>query len=248
MGAEITLLAAFLAGLAGSAHCLGMCGGIAGALGMAGGAGEHRLRGGINALLYNLGRVGSYMLIGTAAAALVALGGAALSLPHWAGTLRIATALILLAIGFQLAFNWSGLRRIEQLGGRVWQKLAPLARRFLPPRTPLHALALGALWGWLPCGLVYTLVLAAAVSGDPLTGGAIMLAFGLGTLPAMTGTTMMGGQINRLRQTTTFRRTAGALLIGFGLWTAVFPVSHIQGEHEASDHSHAALECHSIDP
>lgn len=239
MGAEITLLAAFVAGLAGSAHCLGMCGGIAGALGMAGGAGQNRLQGGVNALAYNLGRVGCYVLIGAIAASLIALGGAALSLTHWAGALRLATALILLAIGCQLAFNWGGLRRIEQLGGRVWQKLAPLARRFLPPRTPLHALALGALWGWLPCGLVYTLVLAAAVSGDPLTGGAIMLAFGLGTLPAMTGTAMMGGQVNRLRQRPGFRRTAGALLILFGVWTVVFPASHLSHEAARSEHHHS---------
>ncbi len=237
MGAEITLLAAFVAGLAGSVHCLGMCGGIAGALGMAGGAGQHRLRGSVNALAYNLGRVGSYMLIGAIAAGLIALGGAALSLTHWAGALRLATALILLAIGFQLAFNWSGLRRIEQLGGRVWQKLAPLARRFMPPRTPFHALALGALWGWLPCGLVYTLVLAAAVSGDPLTGAAIMLAFGLGTLPAMTGTALMGGQVTRFRQHPAFRRTAGALLIAFGLWTAAFPLAHTAHEDGANGHA-----------
>lgn len=235
-GAEITLLAAFLAGLAGSVHCLGMCGGIAGALGMAGGVKENRLRGSLNALLYNLGRAGSYMLIGAAAAGLVALGGAALSVPHWTGALRIATALILLAVGCQLAFNWSGLRRIEQLGGRVWRKLAPLARRFMPPRTPLHALVLGALWGWLPCGLVYTLVLAAAVSGDPLTGATIMLAFGLGTLPAMTGTTLLGGQVNKLRQHPGFRRTAGALLIVFGIWTAVLPASHLANDTDGGQH------------
>ncbi|MEA5445973.1 sulfite exporter TauE/SafE family protein [Gammaproteobacteria bacterium AB-CW1] len=238
MGAEITLLAAFVAGLAGSAHCLGMCGGIAGALGMAGGAGQGGLRPGINALAYNLGRIGSYALIGALAAGLVALGGAALSLSHWGGALRLATALILIAIGVQLAFNWAGLRRIEALGGRVWQRLAPLARRFMPPRTPFHALALGALWGWLPCGLVYTLVLAAAVSGNPATGAGIMLAFGLGTLPAMTGTTLLGRQFSRLRGHPAFRRGAGALMIIFGLWTAVMPLGHLNHDHDHPDHGH----------
>lgn len=240
MTAEITFLAALVAGLAGSVHCLGMCGGIAGALGLAGGAGQGGLRSSVNALAYNLGRVTSYAVIGAVAATAVALSGNALSLPGWAGALRLATALLLIAIGLQLAINWSGLRRIESLGGRVWQKLAPLAQRFMPPRTVFHALALGALWGWLPCGLVYTLVLAAAVSGDPLTGAGIMVAFGLGTLPAMTGTALLGGQVNRLRRHPAFRRLAGALLIAFGVWTAILPLPQfLSGDTPSSENGHA---------
>jgi len=237
MSSEITLLAAFIAGLAGSAHCLGMCGGIAASLGMAGGKQRSHLGNAAYALLYNLGRITSYALIGFIAAGLVAGFGAALGLPAWAGALRLATAFILIAIGVQLAFNWSGLRRIEALGGRVWQKLAPLAQRFIPPKTPFHALALGGLWGWLPCGLVYTLVLAASVSGNPVTGAGIMVAFGLGTLPAMTGTSMMGQQAQRLRRKPGFRQIAGALLIAFGLWTAVFPISHLAGDEAQHEHS-----------
>lgn len=236
----MSLMAAFIAGLAGSVHCLGMCGGIAGALGMAGGAGQGRFAGALNALAYNLGRVGTYALIGAVAAGLLAASGEALGVPGWAGALRIATAMILIAIGLQLAVNWRGLQRIEALGGRFWQKLAPLARRFMPPRTPFHALALGALWGWLPCGLVYTMVVAAAVSGDALNGAGIMIAFGLGTLPAMTGTALLGRQVNTLRRQPGFRRIAGAILIAFGLWTAVFPLSHIlPGDPPTAETGHA---------
>ncbi|MCP1727502.1 sulfite exporter TauE/SafE [Natronospira proteinivora] len=238
MGSELTFLAAFIAGLAGSLHCLGMCGGIAASLGMAGSVGTNARRGWLNALLYNVGRITSYAVIGAAAAGLVMALGIAVGRPDWGGLLRLVTAFILIAIGVQLAFNWAGLRRIEALGGRVWQHLAPLARRFMPPKTPLHALALGGLWGWLPCGLVYTMVLAASVSGNPINGAAIMIAFGLGTLPAMTGTSLMGQQAQRLRQHPAFRQLAGALLIFFGLWTAFFPLSSLMPGHGDHSHSH----------
>jgi len=240
MGSELTFLAAFIAGLAGSLHCLGMCGGIAASLGMAGGVGRNTARGWLNALLYNLGRIASYALIGAMAAGLVMTLGIAVGQPDWGGLLRLATAFILIAIGVQLVFNWAGLRRIEALGGRVWQYLAPLARRFMPPKTPLHALALGGLWGWLPCGLVYTMVLAASVSGNPINGAVIMIAFGLGTLPAMTGTSLMGQQTQRLRQRPAFRQLAGALLILFGFWTAFFPLSSLLPGHTPDGHHHPA--------
>jgi sulfite exporter TauE/SafE len=234
-----TLIAAFIAGLAGSVHCLGMCGGIAGALGMAGGADRGRIMGAFNALAYNLGRVGTYGLIGAIAGGLLAASGDALGVPGWAGALRIATAVILIAIGLQLAVNWRGLQRLEALGGRFWQKLAPVARRFMPPRTPFHALALGALWGWLPCGLVYTMVVAAAVAGDALNGAGVMIAFGLGTLPAMTGTALLGRHVNSLRQRPGFRRIAGAVLIAFGVWTAFLPLSHIlPGDPPMAENGH----------
>ena len=226
MTAELTLLAALAIGLAGSPHCLGMCGGIAGSLGVAtanGAAGQRWLL----ALCYNVGRVGSYTAMGAGVALLVGLLGIGISRPEWAAILRVTTGLVLLAVAAHLLVDWSGLRRIEIIGARLWRFVAPHARRLLPVRTAGGALALGALWGWLPCGLVYTVLLAAALSGDAVVGGGIMLAFGLGTLPAMTGVAVLGQSLNRWRNATGPRRFLGALMLVFALWTMAAPLAHM---------------------
>ncbi len=228
---ELTLLAALLIGLAGSPHCLGMCGGIAGSLGagMQGGGSGSRLT---LALSYNLGRLGSYTLMGAMAAAVVAAIGATFAISTWAVVLRLLTAAILIAVAAHLLFNWTGLRRIEVIGGRLWRHISPRAQRLLPVRTPGRALALGALWGWLPCGLVYTVLVAASVSGSALAGAAVMFAFGLGTLPAMTGVTVFGQAVRRWQGSRQARTITGSVLLVFGLWTAASPAMHLlSGSH-----------------
>ncbi len=225
MTTELTLLAALAIGLAGSPHCLGMCGGIAGSLGTATQTGIHgRWR---YALCYNLGRLGSYALLGALFALLLSLPGLALARPEWGWLLRAATGLVLLAIAAYLLFDWSGIRRIEVVGSRVWRLIGPHARRLLPVRTASGALALGALWGWLPCGLVYTVLLTAAISGDPAAGAGIMLAFGLGTLPAMMGITLFGQALRGWQRSTSARRVLGAMLLLFALWTIASPLAHV---------------------
>lgn len=235
MIAELTLVAAFLVGLAGSTHCLGMCGGIAGSLGAGiGDSSPHRRW--LMALSFNLGRIISYAILGALVALLVFAIGHGIAAPQWGMFLRLLTGAIFIAIACQLLLGWQGLRRIETLGGRVWPHVAPLARRLMPVRSPLQALALGGLWGWLPCGLVYTALLAAAGSGQPLQGAAIMLSFGLGTLPAMTGVTLFGQAIRRWRTGIGGRQLTGLLLLAFGLWTVATPAMHmVSGEH----HGHA---------
>ncbi len=219
---ELTVVAALLAGLLGSTHCLGMCGGIAGALGMSTGP-RSPVSGMLYALLFNFGRIGSYALAGLIA------GGIGLGLANLlnytvlAPALRVATGLIMAAIGLQLAFNWRGLRRIEQVGARLWKRLAPLTGRLLPVKNPPQALALGLLWGWLPCGLVYTMLLAAATSGSPLQGAAVMAGFGAGTLPALTLAGAAAGRFRGLAQRPALRRVAGVVLLGFGVWTIFAP-------------------------
>lgn len=230
-------MAAFAIGLAGSPHCLGMCGGIAGSLGVATVPGRRPVRG-LYALCYNLGRLGSYALMGAVFALLVALLGIGISRPEWGAVLRIATGLVLLAVASHLLIGWSGLRRIEVVGGRIWQYIGPYARRLLPVKSAPGALALGALWGWLPCGLVYTVLLAAAVTGDPVTGAGVMFAFGLGTLPAMTGVTLFGQALRRLQSGTGVRHILGALLLVFAVWTLASPLMHLLGHQEHGDHQH----------
>ena len=224
----ITLTAALVAGLVGSSHCMGMCGGISAALGMAtaghrtGRAGAGRAFG--YALVYNGGRIASYTIAGAVAGAIGLAFGQALHAPAAAFVLRILTGTILVAIGLQVAFNLRLLRPLESAGMQVWRHIAPLARGMMARRGVLGALGLGALWGWLPCGLVYGMLLAAAATGDPVSGGATMIAFGLGTAPAMIATGAAAGQFQRLRQRTDFRRLAGGVVILLGGWTMAWPL------------------------
>jgi uncharacterized protein len=228
---DIGLPAALVAGLVGSVHCLGMCGGIAGALGVAGGGR------GTYAIAYTTGRIASYSFAGAIAGAVGAgLAGAA-GLGPW---LRLVMGLALLLLGLQVALGLKLLAPLEAAGAVLWRRLAPAARRFLPPRHHGHALALGGLWGWLPCGLVYGMLAAAAGSGGALEGAAFMAMFGIGTAPAMIGLTWASGRggqwLTRGR-----RRALGWLLVAFGAWTAATPLAHfLKGSEHDAHHGHEA--------
>ncbi|WP_342632319.1 sulfite exporter TauE/SafE family protein [Marinobacter alkaliphilus] len=212
---------AFLIGLLGSTHCLGMCGGISASLSMTLPVGKgFRLRQTVMLLAFNLGRVGSYALI----AALIAIfSTSAAGQWRWAALLLMTLAgLLLIFMGLSMGQWWQGIRFVEKVGAPVWKRLAPLTRRFIPVNNPGQALALGALWGWLPCGLVYSTLGWAAL--QPTIGAAAltMLFFGLGTLPSMLGTGYAANWIRNLQGNRGFRRISGALLILFGLWTLPF--------------------------
>lgn len=241
MGDELTLLTALTAGVLGSTHCLGMCGGIAGALGVSARAASRSTAGAVAlTTTFNLGRLVGYAIIGAVAGLLGGGLGAAVDLPAWAAVARGITGALMIMIGLQIAFRWPLLRFIEEAGGHFWTRLAPAARRLLPVRSPARALALGMLWGWLPCGLVYSMVLMALVAGDVGRSALIMAAFGLGTLPAMT---LTGLAATRFRLTTgrpLVRGLGGALLIVFGLWTALVPLRH-SGDADGGHHHHHAV-------
>jgi len=221
-GLEAGLLAALVAGLVGSVHCFGMCGGIAGALGMAGGGRA------TFAVAYSAGRIASYSVAGALAGAFGAgLAGAA-GLGPW---LRLVMGLVLILLGLQIALNLKLLAPLEAAGANLWRRLAPFARRFVPPRHAGQALALGALWGWLPCGLVYGMLAAAVGSGSALNGAAFMAVFGLGTAPAMVGLAWASGR-GGTWLTARRRRALGWLLVVFGAWTAATPLMRMAGMHE----------------
>lgn len=223
MDSELTLVAALLIGFVGSTHCLGMCGGIAGALGSSAPKGS-ALTAASYAMAYNTGRITSYALFGAVVGFLGAVAGSGLDSQVWLGLLRVVTGLVMVGIGLYLLVNWSGLRRIEALGAGLWRHISPLARRLLPPRNQLQAFAVGGLWGWLPCGLVYTMLLTAAVSGSTLSGASVMIAFGLGTLPAMAGVTVAGNLLRK--HMFKLRRAGGSLILAFGIWTLATPLWH----------------------
>ncbi len=209
---------AFLIGLLGSTHCLGMCGGISASLSMALPVGKgFRLRQTLLLLAFNAGRIGSYALI-AALVALVSTSAAA----QWQSlglVLRALAGLLLIFMGLSMGQWWQGIRYVERAGAPVWKRLSPLTRKFLPVHNAGQALALGALWGWLPCGLIYSTLGWAAL--QPTTGSAAltMVFFGLGTLPSMLATGYAAGWIRGLQNQMLFRKLTGALLIAFGLWT-----------------------------
>jgi sulfite exporter TauE/SafE len=217
------LLTAFVVGLLGGVHCVGMCGGIVSML-TVGMAPERRGR--LAALLpmqlgYNLGRVAGYTFAGAMLGGIgaVLLQAAAL---HWAQRVLYAlAAVVMIALGLYLGGWWRGLAVVERAGARLWRRLEPIGRRLLPIRTWPQALAVGFVWAWLPCGLVYSVLILALGTGSPFEGAMLMLAFGLGTLPNLLGIGLLAGAAARYLEATWLRRGAGLLVIAFGgiaLW------------------------------
>lgn len=216
-----TLASAFVVGLLGGVHCVGMCGGIVAALTF--GLPPER-RQGVAATLpfllaYNAGRIASYTLAGAI------MGGAGLLIAQLLPVqtaqqaLLVLAGLFMVAMGLYLAGWWAGLGRLERAGGVLWRRLEPYGRRLMPVRRPGQALALGMLWGWLPCGLVYSTLVWAVSSGGALQGAALMLAFGLGTLPNLLLVGLAAGAVARLARDVRVRRAAGGAVLLFGLWT-----------------------------
>ena len=215
------LTTALLAGLLGSAHCLGMCAGISGLFALH--AGVTGLRRQLPmAIAYNGGRLASYALLGLAIAA---LGGRFVKLaPALAGPSRLAAGVLIILIGLQIAFDLRMLGGLERMGGAVWERVAPFARGLLPVTSLPRALGLGLLWGLLPCGLVYSVLLVAASSSQPGDGALIMFAFGLGTTPAMLLTGLGAARLAQSLQQRSTRLGAGLLIVGLGILTLAMPV------------------------
>jgi sulfite exporter TauE/SafE len=213
------LVSALILGLLGGGHCLGMCGGLMGALTLTIPAEQRGRR--LRLLLgYNLGRILSYATAGL----LIGLAGWAVASSPAAMALRVVAALLLICMGLYLAGWWSGLTRIEALGRGLWRFIQPLTRRFMPVSSVPRALVLGALWGWLPCGLVYSTLLWAASQGNALDSALLMFAFGLGTWPVLLATGLAAERITTLLRKRGVRIAGGLLVILFGLWT--FPGPH----------------------
>jgi len=212
---------ALILGLLGGGHCLGMCGGLMGALTLAIPP-EQRGRRLQLLLAYNIGRILSYACAGL----LVGLAGWAVASSPAALALRVVAALLLIAMGLYLAGWWSGLTRIEALGRGLWRHIQPIASRLLPVSSLPRALLLGALWGWLPCGLVYSTLLWAASQGNAGYSAALMLAFGLGTWPVLLATGLAAERVSSLLRRRSVRMAGGLLVILFGLWTLPGPHQH----------------------
>ena len=227
------LLSALVLGLLGGGHCLGMCGGLMGALTLAIPPEQRgkRLR---LLLAYNVGRILSYALAGL----LIGLAGWAVANSPAALALRVIAALLLIGMGLYLAGWWSGLTRVEALGRGLWRHIQPYASRLMPVTSLPRALLLGALWGWLPCGLVYSTLLWSASQGDAFDSALLMLAFGLGTWPVLLATGLAAERLTTLLRRRGIRVIGGVMVILFGLWT-------MPGPHQQWLMGHGGVSAHS---
>jgi hypothetical protein len=210
---SVDLLSAFVVGLLGGVHCVGMCGGIVGALSF-GLPAERNLP---ILFAYNLGRISSYTLAGALMGAIGFYFSGLLPVQIAQKVLLSIAGLFLILMGLYLAGWWNVLSRVERAGGVLWRRIEPLGRGLLPVRSVRHALLLGLLWGWLPCGLVYSALVWTVSAGGALEGALLMLAFGLGTLPNLLLMGVAAAQLNRWVKQPAVRAVAGALVIVFGV-------------------------------
>ena len=204
--------AAFAAGLLGGVHCAGMCGGIVASLSVAA-----RGPAAARQLAFNAGRIGSYAATGAlvgAAGGLIAMAG-----PVLAGqaVLFVLANVLMVLLGIYVAGFGGMVLRLESAGRGLWRRIEPHARRLFPVDSAPKALAAGALWGWVPCGLVYSMLTLALASGDAVSGAAVMAAFGLGTLPTLLAAGFAAQRLSTLRRHPWIRYPAAAAIIAMGL-------------------------------
>lgn len=226
MNQEITFLTLFLLGFFGGTHCVGMCGGLSSAFALQ--LPPHLNRIGLIVLL-NLGRISSYVVIGL----LVGLvGQVGISLDDTRAVqngLYIAANGLLLLLGLYLAGISTAATKIEGIGKPIWKRLNPLLNKLLPIKSVSACFGVGVLWGWLPCGLVYSASLYALGSGNALHGGLYMLAFALGTLPNLLAMGIFAAQLKTFLQKRMVRLCAGLLVAGWAIWRlAVFAMGQIR--------------------
>jgi sulfite exporter TauE/SafE len=228
----LMLSAAFLTGLLGSVHCLVMCAGVATGLAAATGAGPGRAT--LSAAVWlNLGRVLGYALAGGLVAGFGATLVRLIDLDAAVAGLRLLVGVVLVLAGLRLLDGRDRLRALGRIGQPLWQRLRPLTAHLLPATSAPRQLALGALWGWLPCGLSWTLLLAALFTFDAVQGAATLAAFGLGTLPAMLPLTWGSARLARRLGSGRSRAALGGLVIAAGLLTAAAPwLAVLPGVHD----------------
>lgn len=226
----LNFLIAFNLGLISTLHCWGMCGPIITAFSL-GLPDQNAPLGRI--VLFNAGRITSYVIAGL----IVGFVGAGLfqllQAIHGQLVLQLLAAAVLVAIGLHVGGWFPQFRRIETIGQVVWKRLQPLTRQLLPVDNPAKAWTAGLIWGWLPCGLVYSMLLWNLANAQPLTSALNMLGFGLGTLPGMVAAGYMAQKTGEWMKHKQLRQVLGLLVVGAGIisaWVAV--------QHPMADHSH----------
>jgi sulfite exporter TauE/SafE len=199
-----------------------MCGGISSALTLSLPTGKNfRLRQTIILLCYQIGRIMSYAFAGLLTGSLLSLASFEVNALSWIP--RSLAGIFMILMGLYLTGWWRGLLKIEKAGQILWIRIEPYGRKMIPADTPGKALTLGAIWGWLPCGLVYSTLVMAAGQSSPLQSAVVMIFFGLGTVPAVMGVGYLSRQLNALKHSKLFPLISGSAIIIFGIWTLPLP-------------------------
>lgn len=233
---DFSLFAVLMVGLLGGVHCLGMCGSIVGIFTAQ--VPKEKSRWPFH-LAYSGGRIASYAVAG---ALVGAIGQAGLLMRDAVPVQHLLfglSSVMLILLGLYLAGVWGAVRRLERVGGVLWQRLQPLTTRLLPVNTVTRALGLGALWGWLPCGLVYSVLLTALASGSATQGALIMAAFGLGTLPNLLAIGLFWESVKGWVQSPRVRLVAGIIVASFGVY-GLYKVGYTFAVHGWSGACHVA--------
>jgi hypothetical protein len=221
----LSAASAFVVGVAGSVHCLAMCGGVAGALGLRSRRMARPSSAWLHTAAYQAGRLASYALAGALVGAWSGLLQAMFDLSRLAVVARIVAGLILIGVAASILFHWRPLSRLERLGGRFFGLMRPLAGK-VPADGLTGSLLLGMLWGFLPCGFIYSMLLLAALAGSATRAAAMMLCFGLGTVPAVCGAGALSAGLQRVTLARGVHSMAGWLLLAFGTLMVLGPLSH----------------------
>ncbi|WP_438865429.1 sulfite exporter TauE/SafE family protein [Neptunicella sp.] len=216
---ELNLLSALLVGIAGSVHCVGMCGGIVGAFTFAIPSKTNPLP---YILAYNVGRITSYSIAGGVTGYL----GEIFSHQVHQGLvwLQLLSGIFLLLLACYIGGWWKVLTHLEKLGGVFWRQISPLSKRFIPFSTPLAVIPYGLIWGWLPCGLVYSTLVWSMASGSAVNGALTMLFFGLGTLPALLILGTLGNTLKQYLALPITRQIMAVLMLGFSILILLKPL------------------------
>ena len=226
MQAEVTYLAAFMVGLLGGVHCVGMCGGIVSALSLGIHSPDQKKQTPWSYLLaYNFARITSYVIAGALMGGISWLANHLVVVNQFQTGLQIFAGLFMIAMGLYIEGWWYGLTKVEQAGSVIWRYIEPFGRRLLPVKTPVQAFMLGLVWGRLPCGLVYTALFWAIASGSPIDGGLLLLSFGLGTLPNLLLMGIFAAALGNFVRNAWVRQIAGVLIILMGVFNLLRAVS-----------------------
>ncbi len=218
---ESLFISAFFMGLLGGTHCVGMCGGIVSGLTMGLPENERNKRNRLLTYLisYNSGRILSYAIAGAVVATLGMVAeniGSGMDVRRW---FTLIAALVMILLGLYLTGWWtSAILGIERAGSIVWRLIEPMAKKFIPIRSTTQAMIAGMLWGWLPCGLVYTALLWSMTAESSLQGAMVMISFGIGTLPTLLGLGYFSNSLISKLQKGWVRTTMGITVAGFGLY------------------------------
>jgi len=231
-------ITAFFLGLFSTVHCIAMCGSIIGALTL---SLPQEVRESQRKMLpyvfnYNLGRLLSYGIAG----AIVGLLSSPLIEFNGHLVLRYLSVMVMIAMGLYLGGWFPKFAQMERMGAPIWKRLQPIGQKLLPVRTLKQAFLLGTVWGWLPCGLVYAALAVAATVGEPVKASMVMLAFGVGTLPAVMGAGLFTGLLASMARAKHLRQIAGILIIAMALVTAFWPMDHHAHDNHTG-HEHHVL-------